>query len=582
MLRLLRFLLLALLLNPPHAGAEGLAFRFERLPAGRAVLASDVLSGRLDPLFVPASTDELRDPGQETWFRILPATDWSEPSPPTLIVLQTRFQQLTAFPPDHSTPTTLSALQRNFPTSQTRGILAFPLGATLLAGQSIYLRAQQSGDPTRLKPILSLTSRDAAQQASLIHVRLASGTFAALLALSLCAICTWLIVREPLFLLFSGLVASQSFYVSLTFNEGFSLPGFEPLLFFGSRLPNLFAAFGAVLAMAFARKMTDIGRIAPRLDRALCWNQRLCCVVLAALPVFPFSGMVGLIALGNLSIALGTVLIVFAGVLSWLRGSRAAAFFLLAWITMQGFTFARTFSDLAGLQPSLVVYYGFPLSMVLAAILLALGLADRIREMRSALREAQRHANTDSLTGVLNRRSILERLDAARKAFRNEGVAVSVLFVDIDHFKKINDTHGHLAGDACLREISRRLQARLRHSDAVGRYGGEEFLIVLRDVGREAAAALAEQIRSAVCAQVLSTAFGEIALSCSIGVASSGSDALSAEDLIARADAALYAAKERGRNRVAVAPESALLAPDPVPTEGGLRVDIHPAGPASW
>ena len=306
---------------------------------------------------------------------------------------------------------------------------------------------------------------------------------------------------SPLFLIYSGLVASQGIYVSLVFYEGYSLPGMDSLLFLGSRLPNFFAALGSFMALLFARRMTDVERIAPYLERAFVLMQALFCLLLLAVLLIPIAWMYALAILGNLTIAVGTMLIVFAGALGWWRGSRAAAFFLLAWLTMQGFTFARTFCDFLAVQPGLVVYYGFPLSMVLAGVMLALGLADRVREMRTALREAQRHASTDALTGVLNRRTILERLDSARKAFRNESVPVSVLFIDIDHFKRINDTHGHLAGDACLREISRRLLARLRHSDAVGRYGGEEFLVVLRGVERDAAAALAEQIREAVKAQ---------------------------------------------------------------------------------
>ncbi|WP_417068669.1 diguanylate cyclase [Niveibacterium terrae] len=572
MSRLCRSLLILLLLCPLIAGATGLAFRIERLPDGVAAQESEVLSGKLDSSFVPTTVAALNDLSSPRWFRLLPEADWRESSPPVLQVRQSRFQQLTVYPLDGSPPTTLSALGRNFPASQTRGILIFPLGATLSSAQSIYLRARLDGPPTRLKPIVTLNSRDAAQAATLAHVRLSSGAFAALMALALCALCVWLIAREPLFLIYSGLVASQGIYVCLAFYEGYSLPGIENLLFLGTRLQNFFASLGALIAVQFARRMTNVRQIAPRLDRALALLQTLFLLLLLAVLLLPFAWRYGLAALGNFAILTGTMLIVFAGALGWWKGSRAAAFFLLAWLTMQGFTFAHSLCDFLGLQPSLAVYYGFPLSMVLSGVMLALGLADRVREMRAALREAQKHANTDALTGVLNRRTILERLDSARKAFRNEGVAVSVLFIDIDHFKRINDTHGHLVGDACLREISRRLLARLRHSDAVGRYGGEEFLIVLRGVERAAAAALAEEIREAVGVQPLDN----IRLSCSIGVASSGSDPLSAEDLIARADAALYAAKNSGRNRVAIAPESSLLSPDPVQTEGGFNAGIHP------
>jgi diguanylate cyclase (GGDEF)-like protein len=191
--------------------------------------------------------------------------------------------------------------------------------------------------------------------------------------------------------------------------------------------------------------------------------------------------------------------------------------------------------------------------MVAAAVLIALGVADRLRDQRRALSEAERRAQTDPLTGVLNRRSLLERLDAACLRARARGLPIALLFIDLDHFKEINDSHGHAAGDACLRAIIGPIVSELRQSDDIGRYGGEEFVVILSSADAAAAEPIAERIRKRV-ADVRLDGFGEsIRITCSIGLATSDTLGVWGEHLIARADAAVYDAKRSGRNRVQIA-----------------------------
>jgi diguanylate cyclase (GGDEF)-like protein len=191
--------------------------------------------------------------------------------------------------------------------------------------------------------------------------------------------------------------------------------------------------------------------------------------------------------------------------------------------------------------------------MVAAAILVALGVADRLREQRAALGDAERRAQLDSLTCVLNRRSLLERLDAACQRAQARDLPISLLFIDLDHFKAINDSHGHLAGDACLRAIVAPIQSELRQSDVIGRYGGEEFIVILSSADGTAAQAIADRIRARI-AELRVEGFGEtIRLTCSIGIAASDVHGVWGEALVARADAAVYAAKRAGRNQVRAA-----------------------------
>ena len=200
-----------------------------------------------------------------------------------------------------------------------------------------------------------------------------------------------------------------------------------------------------------------------------------------------------------------------------------------------------------------LLYFGLPLSMVVAAVLVALGVADRLRDQRIALTEAERRAQIDALTGVLNRRSLVERLEAACSRARARDLPIALLFIDLDHFKAINDTRGHAAGDACLRAIVSPIQAELRQSDVIGRYGGEEFVVILSSADTAAARPIAERILERV-AGIRVEGFGEpICVTCSIGVAGSDHLGVWGEELIARADAAVYEAKNAGRNRVQTA-----------------------------
>ncbi len=178
-----------------------------------------------------------------------------------------------------------------------------------------------------------------------------------------------------------------------------------------------------------------------------------------------------------------------------------------------------------------------------------LDLQEELIFVREELREQATH---DSLTRLWNRGAICEILQRELDRVKRADGTLSILLADIDFFKRINDTYGHLAGDAILREAAHCMRNVVRPYDGIGRYGGEEFLLVLPDCDTDGAMAMAERLRAGIEAEAPVVAEGVIPITFSLGVASS--DIVhDMEALIGAADAALYRAKNNGRNRVELA-----------------------------
>lgn len=179
----------------------------------------------------------------------------------------------------------------------------------------------------------------------------------------------------------------------------------------------------------------------------------------------------------------------------------------------------------------------------------------RILDLQTQLLAAQEalrdQAARDPLTGIWNRNTIFDIFRRELSRSLRENNSLSIVMLDIDHFKNLNDSYGHLAGDAVLREFTRRITNSLRPYDAVGRYGGEEFLVVLPGCELESAARHAERLRTLMVEAPFDTSEGRHAVTCSLGAASTSVAGLQDMDsLIRAADAALYRAKRNGRDRV--------------------------------
>jgi len=197
---------------------------------------------------------------------------------------------------------------------------------------------------------------------------------------------------------------------------------------------------------------------------------------------------------------------------------------------------------------SLITFVGH-----VATLAMSLGFLLLLREKQEL--ETERLAMTDALTGVYNRRTLFDLGEKEISRARRTGASLSVIILDLDHFKRINDKYGHLGGDAVLLRFVEVVRGCLRQSDVLTRYGGEEFCIILPDVGIAGAKVVGERIRATVEASTFFVGAIPLKVTSSVGVAAlpNGGGEVTLSTLVARADQALYIAKRDGRNRVSVA-----------------------------
>ncbi len=333
-------------------------------------------------------------------------------------------------------------------------------------------------------------------------------------------------------------------------------------------------------AIAFVWRFVDLGRIGswPEKLYALAMYAGFGVVFVGAFTL-PYMSMLKLAhTLSFLSVSLGFYL----GLKYWIRGIKAARVFALAWFIYLLFILYYLLDITGAIQPDFISQHALEIGSVLELALLSLAFVDRLNEERELRLNAQLELNqaldelvqartgeleeanrklkelsiTDGLTGLCNRRHFDELLAGEyQRAFREKS-ALAVLLIDIDHFKQINDTHGHPFGDLCIQQVAEVIRRAVRRPpDVAARYGGEEFVVVLPNTDRAGAVSVAESIRGNLGMLPVSDGERTASLSASIGVATIVPSLRDGhEQLLQRADACLYAAKRGGRNRVVSEP----------------------------
>lgn len=528
------------------------AFEVRRLdPSVTNPAVEEITRGALDHRFAPVSANQPRQ--SEFWLRLSLPSAFLPQGVPTLNVRKGRNMEVELFVSEGGAGVALrmATLIPGFIGAQD-AVFILPEG--LQPGQPVYVHAatREPGPAgMRFAPsTLHETLMVGAEQARMIAL-----AFGALVAMAVAALLIWFVLSDRLLILYATLFALQALYVAYLSGQGFDWPVLSLALPVIEYSWNVTAALSGAVACLFVREIAELQRFSPRVYALFGWFA-VTFVVLAFANVADRIGLGGIVvAIGNLVFVTSAVTTLVVAFLAWRRDNRAAGWFLVAWCLLEAFTIATALHLLLSRtgESAALLYYGLPSSMVAAAVLIALGVADRLRDQRLALTDAERRAQSDALTGVLNRRSLLERLDSACLRARARGLPIALLFIDLDHFKQINDSYGHPAGDACLKAIIGPIQAELRQSDVIGRYGGEEFVVILSSADAAAAQPIAERIRERV-AEIRVAGFGApIHLTCSIGIATSDTLGVWGEHLIARADEAVYAAKRCGRNCVQIA-----------------------------
>jgi diguanylate cyclase (GGDEF)-like protein len=252
----------------------------------------------------------------------------------------------------------------------------------------------------------------------------------------------------------------------------------------------------------------------------------------------------------------------------WRRSERLSARWgLIAFLALHCLTFlGGVFDTLAGRLlssdlPGLNTWFGLiNFESLVYSMGTALFMVVMVKERSE--RRIVAASRVDSLTGVANRGALLEGGERILRRCQQEGMSVSLIIFDLDHFKQVNDTYGHAAGDAVLRTFADTAMHILRPGDQFGRYGGEEFVVVLPRATIEAAAVIADRIRHAFAGSVF--ALTGVRCTVSAGVASAGSATVKLEDMINAADGCLYRAKANGRNRVERSERKAPDEPDSI------------------
>ena len=484
---------------------------------------------------------------RDVWYRIRLASDWKDPRPPALAVFDPVGLHVDVYAPPTYAVQPRSVYSDAGDPGYTRHAIVMILPSTIGKDDAIYLRVEpERAIPRRVevRDVSDYRSGDLAR--ARLDVLFPSFQLATLLVM----FAFFLALRERMYAYFVAYVLFLVLYELYIFGIGYEIPVMNWLAPMAQRPAWCAALLAIAFNIAFSRLFLELARWAPRLDRAL---RIAACIFLglAACAITPVVSRGWWIEDALSVLLLMTIpVLITAAVLVWLHGGRRGGIFLGAWIPALLLVIVRVLQLRMQWPLPLWLEFGLPAALAYANLVLAFVLAGQTLSFRYERDVAHKLAEHDPLTGVLNRRAILARLRAEFAKARQSGEPLSLLFLDLDHFKSVNDSYGHRAGDQCLRSVIDPIAGELRQGDALGRYGGEEFLILLPGAAASDAEVVAERIRHRVQEMPMLISGTRIGLTVSLGVAAVDTEVSIPDDLVERADAALYRAKSAGRNQV--------------------------------
>jgi diguanylate cyclase (GGDEF)-like protein len=426
------------------------------------------------------------------------------------------------------------------------GRLAWQLPASLAGSAPMLLKFEPSS--TLSTPVgFRLQSQSDYQRMDAQWLVFASACFAAMLAMVLMALCFALMLRDVTYALYAGYILCYSLIQGV--QTGFLFHPLEWQWFSDMALTGGMAAVAMSVAFAslFMIKFCELRRYAPLLRvPIMAVAVGMVQLMLMRCSHVPLLVEVAQLLLNPLLI-IGTLLLLAAAIAAAVRGSRAAWFFLAGWTPLLLLT-AMTSAQVGGAMPDLPWLNDASLAGgAFEAIVLSLGLGDRALTLRHDRDIVRVLADHDALTNVLNRRAWSER--AAAVLAIQPPRPMTMLFIDLDHFKLLNDHQGHHGGDRALVAVAKALADELRPADLLGRYGGEEFVALLDGTLPDHAMQVATRLCRRIYRLEIPIDGRASLLSASIGVAfRKPGDSL--DTLVERADQAMYRAKLNGRNQI--------------------------------
>lgn len=340
-------------------------------------------------------------------------------------------------------------------------------------------------------------------------------------------------------------------------------------------------SLSCIFAGQFSKQFLNLKATAPMADKIFNGVIALCVGIVVASLWGPYHILIQLVVVACIVLA---ALAFFASIYGVHKGDRSARWFLLAWSVFLLGVFTISLNKFKLIPVNFLTTNAAQIGSMLEAVLLSFALADRInreklmrftaqqallhttekmkeeleervqertQDLKSLNLQLQQLSQTDQLTGLKNRRYLEQKIQEEFSRCARYGHAISVLMIDVDHFKSVNDTYGHAAGDACLKNIAAHMLGGIRlPPDVAARFGGEEFCLMLPETGVKGAMAVAERIRQSVYGSVVSGDSCMFSVSISIGVFTQIGGDYDGEQALKNADAALYQAKDNGRNCV--------------------------------
>lgn len=448
------------------------------------------------------------------------------------------------------------------------------------AGQTldIYYRIQTSSS---VQAPLALWQNDAFTSFESNSNLLQGFYYGAMVVIVVYNLLIFFMLWERAYLYYVGFVLSMPLFMAALSGQGFRYLWPHSVSWNDHAIP-IFLASSLMFGALFTRRFLRLGKLSNRLDKMLLTFVLLGGAMLVVAPFAPYHVTIKLLVPIGLFACIADMI---AGVVAWYRGVATARYYCIAWGSFLICSVVLALNKMNLLPSNWFTEYSVQFGSVLEAVLLSFAMAERInverklryeaqsdalqvtrrlneeleqrvqertQELEKANRKLEALSNTDQLTGLNNRRFLEAVLLEEWTRCKRYGHPLSLILLDIDFFKKVNDVHGHQVGDVCLQQVAQRVSASTRWpSDRVARYGGEEFCLVLPETDADGAAIVAERIRAAVATEPVEADGKSLSVTVSLGIYTAlPGEECGVEQLVHCADLALYASKEKGRNRV--------------------------------